>query len=66
MWGTKYLGSNYGLLLTSATMAMLTGSIIGGLSHDLTGNYDLSLNILAIASAISILLLYIIKKNLLN
>lgn len=64
MWGTKYLGSNYGLLLTSATTAMLAGPVIGGLSHDLTGNYDLSLNILAIASAISILLLYIIKKEL--
>jgi len=64
MWGTKYLGSNYGLLLTSATMSMLAGPIIGGLSHDLTGNYDLSLTILTIASATGILLLYMIRKEL--
>jgi MFS family permease len=64
MWGTKYLGSNYGLLLTSATMSMLAGPIIGGLSHDLTGNYDLSLTILTIASATGIPLLYMIRKEL--
>ena len=64
MWGTKYFGSNYGLLLTSATMSMLAGPIIGGLSHDLTGNYDLSLTILTIASATGILLLYMIRKEL--
>ncbi len=64
MWGTKYLGSNYGLLLTSATMSMLAGPIIGGLSHDLTGNYGLSMVILAIASATGIPLLYIIRKEI--
>jgi cyanate permease len=45
-------------------MSMLAGPIIGGLSHDLTGNYDLSLTILTIASATGIPLLYMIRKEL--
>ncbi|MCS7108429.1 MAG: MFS transporter [Sulfolobales archaeon] len=63
MWGSKYLGSNYGLLLTAATVAMFVGPIIGGLSYDLTGNYDVGLHLLSALSALGIpLLLFLWKK----
>lgn len=64
MWGSKYLGSNYGLLLTASTISMFVGPLIGGLSYDMTGNYDMSLWIIAFLSALGILLLYTLRKNL--
>ncbi|MEM2343332.1 MAG: MFS transporter [Sulfolobales archaeon] len=64
MWGSKYLGSNYGLLLTASTVSMFVGPLIGGLSYDVTGNYDMSLWIIAFLSALGVLLLHTLRKNL--
>ncbi len=64
MGGSKYLGSNYGLLLTSATVSMLVGPLIGGLSYDLTNSYDVGLQLLTLTSALGIPLLIILRREL--
>ncbi|MEM2444430.1 MAG: MFS transporter [Sulfolobales archaeon] len=64
MWGSKYLGSNYGLLLTASTVSMFVGPMIGGLSYDTTGGYEAGLWILSLFSALGIPLLLIMWKNM--
>lgn len=62
LWGSKYLGSNYGLLLTAATTSMLVGPLIGSLSYDLTRSYGFAVMILTASSAIGLILLLMFRN----
>lgn len=62
LWGSTYLGSNYGLLLTAATTSMLVGPLVGSLSYDLTGSYTAALVTLFIASIVGLMLLHVFTK----
>ncbi len=62
LWGSKYLGSNYGLLLTAATTSMLVGPLIGSISYDLTRSYECSMIVLTAGSAIGLILLLVFRN----
>ncbi len=64
-YGTKNVGSNYGVLFTAYGVAGITGALAAGLIVDFTGSYLLAFvitGILAIVAVILALMLYRIRK----
>lgn len=64
-YGTKNVGSNYGVLFTAYGVAGITGALAAGLIVDFTGSYILAFTItgvLAIIAIILAILLYRIRR----
>ena len=64
-YGTKNVGSNYGVLFTAYGFAGITGALAAGLIVDFTGSYFLAFTItgvLAIVAIIFAILLYRIRR----
>jgi MFS family permease len=61
-FGTKYLGQNYGYILTAWGLGGLVGPYIAGAVHDRTGSYSGALMPMAIMLLIAIVLPFITKK----
>jgi OFA family oxalate/formate antiporter-like MFS transporter len=64
-YGTKNVGSNYGVLFTAYGVAGITGALAAGLIVDFTGSYVLAFTItgvLAIIAIILAILLYRIRR----
>jgi MFS transporter, OFA family, oxalate/formate antiporter len=61
-FGTKYLGQNYGFIITAWGVAGLVGPTIAGKVKDATGSYSGALMPMAIMLLIAIVLPFITKK----
>jgi OFA family oxalate/formate antiporter-like MFS transporter len=64
-YGTKNVGSNYGVLFTSYGVAGITGALAAGLIVDFTGSYVLAFiltGVLAIIAVILAVMLYRLRK----
>ena len=61
-FGTKYLGQNYGTILTAWGLAGLVGPFIAGKVKDVTGSYSGALVPMAIMLLVAIVLPFITKK----
>jgi len=61
-FGTKYLGQNYGYILTAWGVGGLVGPYIAGAVHDRTGSYSGALMPMAIMLLVAIVLPFITKK----
>ncbi|MFX0078150.1 MAG: OFA family MFS transporter [Candidatus Hermodarchaeota archaeon] len=64
-YGTKNVGSNYGVLFTAYGVAGITGALAAGLIVDMTGSYILAFTltgVLAILAIIFAILLYRIRR----
>ena len=61
-FGTKYLGQNYGTILTAWGLAGLVGPYIAGRVKDATGSYSGALIPMAIMLLVAIILPFITKK----
>lgn len=61
-FGTRYLGQNYGTILTAWGVGGLVGPYIAGAVHDRTGSYSGALTPMAIVLLVAIILPFITKK----
>jgi nitrate/nitrite transporter NarK/N-acetylneuraminic acid mutarotase len=61
-FGTKFMGLNYGLILSAWGFAALIGPIIVARAKDLTGSFAGVLPLIAIVLAVSVIMPYITKK----
>jgi OFA family oxalate/formate antiporter-like MFS transporter len=64
-YGTKNVGSNYGVLFTAYGVAGITGALAAGLIVDFTGSYFLAFTITGVLAIVAILfaiLLYRIRR----
>lgn len=62
-WGTKHLGFNYGIMLTAWGIGGLAGPIIGGYVYDATGYYTHAFWIGSMLAIVSLIFLYIVKRE---
>ncbi|HXC20149.1 MAG TPA: hypothetical protein VNV13_01625, partial [Steroidobacteraceae bacterium] len=61
-FGTKFMGLNYGLILSAWGFAGLVGPIIAARAKDLTGSFSRMLPLIALVLLASVILPYITKK----
>lgn len=61
-YGTKNVGSNYGVLFTSYGVAGVTGALAAGLIVDFTGSYVLAFTITGVLAIIAIILAIILNR----
>jgi MFS transporter, OFA family, oxalate/formate antiporter len=61
-FGTKFMGLNYGLILSAWGFAGLTGPILIARAKDLTGSFSGMLPLIAIVLSASVILPYLTKK----
>jgi OFA family oxalate/formate antiporter-like MFS transporter len=61
-FGTKFMGLNYGLILSAWGLAGLIGPIFAARSKDLTGSFTCMLPVIAIVLLMSVILPFITKK----
>jgi nitrate/nitrite transporter NarK len=61
-FGTKFMGLNYGLILTAWGVAGAIGPLIAARAKDLTGSFAETLTFIAVLLGISIVLPFITKK----
>jgi MFS transporter, OFA family, oxalate/formate antiporter len=61
-FGTKFMGLNYGLILSAWGFAGLTGPILVARAKDLTGSFTWTLPIIAAVLSISVILPFITRK----
>jgi nitrate/nitrite transporter NarK len=61
-FGTKFMGLNYGLILSAWGFAGLVGPIIAARAKDLTGSFSRMLPLIALVLLASVMLPYITKK----
>jgi OFA family oxalate/formate antiporter-like MFS transporter len=61
-FGTKFMGLNYGLILSAWGLAGLIGPIFAARSKDLTGSFTGMLPVIAIVLLMSVILPFITKK----
>lgn len=62
-WGTKYLGMNYGIMLTAWGIGGLVGPVIGGYVYDVTGHYTYAFWIGSMLAVVTLVLMYIVTRE---
>ncbi len=62
-WGTKYLGVNYGIMLTAWGIGGLIGPIIGGRVYDMTGKYDGAFWIGSFLAFLTLISIFIVTRK---
>jgi MFS family permease len=61
-FGTKYLGQNYGVILTAWGVGGVVGPFIAAKVHDVTGSYHGALIPVAIMLVVAAIIPFLVKK----
>jgi len=62
-WGIKYLGVNYGMMLTAWGIGGLVGPMIGGYVYDMTGSYDGAFRIGSLLAISTLMFIYVTTRR---